>query len=72
MAPLSSRCSTVRRRPAFGKRVMVEFEEGKYYPGTINTEGESAKDRKHSKGRWGVLFDDCTMDRFVDGAADGV
>ncbi|CAN0232463.1 unnamed protein product [Pylaiella littoralis] len=57
-------------KPAFGKRVMVEFEEGTYYPGTINTEGDSAKDRNHSKGRWSVLFDDCTKDRFFDGADD--
>lgn len=63
--------SFARGRPAFGKRVLVEFERGNYYPGTINTEGDSVKDRNHSKGRWGVLFDDCTRDRFFDGAADG-
>ncbi|CAM9392922.1 unnamed protein product, partial [Hapterophycus canaliculatus] len=56
--------------PAFGKRVLVEFSGGNYYPGTINTEGKSAKDLNHSKGRWGVLFDDCTRDRFEDGATD--
>lgn len=50
---------------------MVEFEEGNYYPGTINTDGDSAKDRKHSRGRWEVLFDDCTKDRFHDQADDG-
>lgn len=50
---------------------MVEFEEGNYYPGTINTDGTSAKDRKHTRGRWGVLFDDCTRDRFHDDADDG-
>lgn len=58
-------------RPAFGKRVLLEFEGGTYYPGTINTYGDSAKDISHSKGKWGVLFDDCTRDRFADGAADG-
>ncbi|CAM9675137.1 unnamed protein product [Ectocarpus sp. 8 AP-2014] len=57
-------------KPAFGKRVMVEFEDGIYYPGTINTDGDSPKDIYHAKGRWGVLFDDCTKDRFHDGATD--
>lgn len=50
---------------------MVEFEEGIYYPGTINTDGNSPKDIYHAKGRWGVLLDDCTKDRFHDGASDG-
>lgn len=50
---------------------MVEFEDGIYYPGTINTDGDSPKDIYHAKGRWGVLFDDCTKDRFHDGATDG-
>ncbi|CAM9522377.1 unnamed protein product [Ectocarpus sp. 12 AP-2014] len=57
-------------KPAFGKRVMVEFEDGIYYLGTINTDGDSPKDIYHAKGRWGVLFDDCTKDRFHDGATD--
>lgn len=58
------------RRPAFGKRVLVKFD-GTFYPGTINSDGESARDRKHSRGRWSVLFDDCTRDRFKDNANDG-
>ncbi|CAM9457537.1 unnamed protein product [Ectocarpus fasciculatus] len=57
-------------KPAFGKRVMVEFEERIYYPGTINTTGDNPKDIYHAKGRWGILFDDCTKDRFHDGATD--
>ncbi|CAM9188231.1 unnamed protein product [Ectocarpus sp. 4 AP-2014] len=57
-------------KPSFGKRVMVEFEDGIYYPGIINTDGDSPKDIYHAKGRWGVLFDDCTKDRFHDGATD--
>lgn len=57
-------------RPAFGKRVLVKFD-GIFYPGTIHTDGESARDRRHSQGRWSVLFDDCTRDRFEDNASDG-
>ncbi|CAM9757352.1 unnamed protein product [Scytosiphon promiscuus] len=57
-------------RPAFGKRVMVEFSDGNFYPGTINTDGNSAMDLSHPEGRWGVLFDDYTTDRFEDGADD--
>lgn len=60
-----------RPRPAFGKRVLVLFEDEKYYPGTIKTHGNSVKDVSHSEGRWGVLFDDCTEGRFEDGANDG-
>lgn len=59
-------------RPAFGKRVLIEFEGGAFYAGTINTYGDSAKDINHAKGKWGVLFDDCTRDRFADGASDGM
>eukprot|EP00752_Nemacystus_decipiens_P003815 g3510.t1 len=58
------------KRPAFGKRVLVKFEDGTYYPGTINTYGDSAKDMRHSKGRWGVLFDDCSRTRFAEGDPD--
>eukprot|EP00752_Nemacystus_decipiens_P003809 g3505.t1 len=58
------------KKPAFGKRVLVEFEDGTYYPGTINTYGDSAKDMRHSKGRWGVLFDDCSRTRFAEGDPD--
>ncbi|CAM9811371.1 unnamed protein product [Scytosiphon promiscuus] len=57
-------------RPAFGKRVMVDFSDGKCYPGTINTDGNSLEDLSHPKGRWGVLFDDHTADRFEDGDRD--
>lgn len=59
-----------RREAAFGARVLVLFDDGKRYWGTINNHATSAQDRSHPDGPWSVLFDDCTQERFRDGDKD--
>lgn len=55
-----------KRKPSFGARVRVLFDDGNYYWGTINTHGDVGQDVTHPDGPWSVLFDDCTQERFKD------
>lgn len=57
-------------KAAFGARVLVLFDDGNRYWGTINNRASSMEDRRHPDGPWSVLFDDCTQERFRDGDKD--
>lgn len=59
------------KTPKFGARVKVLFDDGEYYWGTINSQGDLRRDVTDCRGKWSVLFDDCTQERFDDGDNEG-
>lgn len=69
--PRSSTHAIHSKAPEFGARVKVLFDDGEYYWGTINSRANLRHNVVHRKGRWSVLFDDCTRERFHDGDNEG-